>query len=231
MSIADFVANPLSYTKGHYVQFYGANGSAAAGGTGPAAAGLQLLNTYNNWAGAWQAKQFGPAAGLFTSFRFVESMEKSDSSWGHRVGKKALHSVTCFPVTADQGIRFLPWEADHVTFMEIDANARTFFTGPLQGCMIILGFCAATGNWWAFHANRNNAGGPNNNAMKTAMTMDTVQLIGATVSIRHAARYGSEYTDQGFVFGQRSGNSWKFYAANLAIAAGGGFQMTVKQLT
>ena len=35
MSIATFVANPVSYTKAHYVQFYGGNGSAAAGGTGP----------------------------------------------------------------------------------------------------------------------------------------------------------------------------------------------------
>lgn len=229
MSVADFVANPLAYTKSHYLQFYGANGSAAAGGTGPAAAGLQLLHTHNNWGGAWQAKVYGLQPGTFTELRFTESMSKADGSWGHRVGRSALHSVTCFPTAVDQGVRFLPWEADHVTCMAIDTNAHTFFTGPLQGCAIFFAQTAA-GGWWAFHANRNNAGTINNNAMKAAMTINTIPLIGTPMVLKHYALYGAQYTDQGFVFGQRSGTHWKFYAANLALKDSGGYKMTVNKL-
>jgi hypothetical protein len=230
MSIADFVRNPLSYTKGHFVQFYGASGSAAAGGTGPDACGMQLTATYDNWNGNWKAKVFGPKAATFTEMRFVESMDKKDSSWGHRVGKKALHSVTCFPTASDQGIRFLPWEANCVTCTEIDGNARTFFTGPLQGCAIYLGRANGNGNWWAFHANRNNSGTVDNNAIKSAMTVSTVVCLGTPITMKHQALYGQDYTDQGFVFGQVSSNQWKFYAANLAIGASGGFTATVKAL-
>lgn len=229
MSIADFVRNPLAYSKGHYVQFYGGLGSAAAGGTGPDACGLQLQATYDNWSGAWKAKYFVPKPATYTEFRFVESMSKADMSWGHQVGKNNLHSVTCFPGAADLGIRFLPWEPNCVTCMEIDANARTFFTGPLQGCAIYLGQANGNGNFWAFHANRNNSGTVDNNAIKTSMTINTIPCLGTPITVRYAALYGTDYTDQGFVFGQRSGTTWTFYAANLAIA-GGGFSMKINKL-
>ena len=129
----------------------------------------------------------------------------------------------------DQGIRFLPWEANHVTCMAIDANARTFFTGPLQGCAIYFAQ-TPTGAWWAFHSNRNNHGGINNNGTKTAMTLNTIPLIGTPLAVKHYALYGSQYTDQGFVFGVRSGTNWKFYAANLALKDSGGYKMTVNKL-
>jgi hypothetical protein len=223
MSIQGFIDNPLAYTKGHVVTF-----SGALVDVGPPAVGMQIANTYDNWAGAWKAEYYTPVPGQFTDFRFGEATSKADGSTGHKIGTGSgkMHTVIGKTVAADKGIRYLPWKADHMTFMEIDAAATRFFTGPLSGCAIYIGRAAGPGNYWAFHANRN-AIGAVNNGLKSAMLMDTLPLIGgATVSVVHSCAYGQDYLDYGFVFGQKDAGEWKFYVADTR-ALGGGKSATV----
>ena len=226
MSIASFVDNPLGYSKAHVVTF-----SGALVDVGPPAVGMQVATAYDNWAGAWKAEYYTRVAGSFTDLRFLESTSKADGSTGHRIGKgaKSMHTIAGLTTAADKGIRYLPWKADHMTFMEIDAAATRFFTGPLSGCAIYIGRVTG-GNYWAFHANRNGAGAVNN-GLKTSMLLDTLPLIGgATVSVVHACHYGQDYLDYGFVFGEKRSGVWTFYVADTRALGGGNSATVVNKL-
>lgn len=225
MSIAAFIQNPLSYTKGHIVQF-----SHQAAATSAAASGMACVNTMNNWSGDWTAEEYQMIAGQFTSLEFQEGYDQNTGNRS-RIGKKStnMHSVMCQTVAADLGIRFLPWKANCVTYMSLDANATRFFTGPLSGCCIYMGQDNA-GTQFVFHSNRNNSGGVDNSAIKAAMTGDVITRMVAPVRIDKYAVYGQHYSDFGFVFGMRSQNQWKFYVADTSIAGGGKFKTKVTEL-
>ncbi len=224
MSVQTFIANPLAYTKGHVVQF-----SHNAAHISPAASGMQVLGTMNNWGGNWTAEEYGMIGGQFTNFSFEGD---TDSMTGNHVqiGKTSrdMHTICCNTVGADLGIRYLPWKANTVTYMTIDAAAQTFFTGPLSGCSIFVG--QAGGQWTVFHANRNNAGGVNNSAIKASMTTDVITRLPAAIPIRHSAIYQRDYHDLGFVFGQIHGGNWRFYVADTRSTGGGKFATRVTRL-
>src|ERR1043165_1873447 len=179
MSIDNFVADPESYCKVHRVQFQHQ-------AFPPAQAGMQVTGGFNNWGGNWTAVEYAMLPGAFTKFRFLESGQQH---WVNgqfvtepsRIGKgsSALHTVLVEHDANDRGIRFLPWLANGVTYMTLDPAARTFFTGPINGCSVYLGQDPG-GTWWAFHSNRNNIGA-HNAAVKANMT-DTVRgLLNAVV--------------------------------------------------
>jgi len=229
MSVADFVANPHKYSKGHIVQF---THSAFQ----PAQAGMQVVATMNNWAGAWTAEHYGMIGGQYTSFSFQEAQKNTRDANGllvtltnQRIGKTAanMHTVNVGQGALDLGIRYLPWKANAVTYMSIDNAAKTFFTGPLSGCSIFIGTIGAT--YWVFHANRNSTGAPNP-AIKAAMMNSVNITLPAQVQLVHQAIYGTDYTDFGFVFGQKSSGNWKFYAANTTSPAVNTFITTVRRL-
>lgn len=233
MSIADFIANPHSYSKSHVVQFQ-------HGAFQPAQAGMQVVQTMNNWNGVWTAEEHAMIPGEFTSFSFQEARQNSRDKQGHlvtkynqKIGKGAdkMHTVNVDHGAVDLGIRYLPWKADAVTYMVIDAAATTFFTGPLSGCSIYIG--VENGNLWAFHANRNSTGVPNAGA-KAAM-FDAVNMnLPVPVQLLHSAIYGIEYSDFGYVFGEKKAGNWTFYAANTADLGGGAgahtYRTTVRRL-
>lgn len=225
MSIDTFVRNPLAYTKGHIVQF-----SHQAAATSAAAAGMNCTHTMNHWSGDWTAEEYQMIPGQYTAFEFQEGYNAQTGARS-RIGKSSrdMHSIMCKTVNNDLGIRFLPWKANCVTYMALDANATRFFTGPLSGCCIYMGQNAG-GTYYVFHSNRNNAGGVNNSAIKASMTADVITRMVAPVKITKFAVYGQHYSDFGFVFGVRSGTRWRFYAANTALAGGGKFKTTVKEL-
>lgn len=219
MSIADFIADPYRYSKSHVVQFQ-------HGAFQPNQAGMQVQSTMNNWGGHWTAEHHAMIPGEFTSFSFGEARQNTRDKEGtlvtkynQRIGKGAdkVHTVNVDHGAADLGIRYLPWKADAVTYMAIDNAAKTFFTGPLSGCTIYIGM--EGNNLWAFHANRNSTGAPNP-AVKAAM-VDAVNVnLPVPVRILHSAIYGREYTDFGFVFGQKKSGRWTFYAANTVDLGG-----------
>lgn len=224
LSVRDFIANPESYSKGHVVQF-----SHQASDVSPAASGMQVAATMNNWGGTWTAEEYTMIPGQFTDFTFFRD---TDQITGAHVrigkGKRDMHSVCCHTVVADQGIRFLPWKADTVTYMTLDAGATTFFTGPLSGCSIFMAKSGA-GQWTVFHANRNNSPDATG-AIKSAMTMDVITRLPATVPVVHSAIYGTDYKDFGFVFGRLVGGHWRFYIADTRSLPSGGYKTNVNRL-
>jgi len=224
MSIRDFIANPESYSKGHVVQF-----SHLAADVSPAASGMQIAATMNNWGGNWTAEHYTMIAGQFTDFTFYG--DTNPVTGDHiRIGKtkRDMHSVCCRTVGVDQGIRFLPWKANTVTYMDLDAAATTFFTGPLSGCSIFVGRTAG-GQWTVFHANRNNTP-DNSGAVKVAMTTDVITRLPAPIPVVHAAIYGRDYHDFGFVFGRVVHGNWRFYIADTRMLARGGYATRVNRL-
>ena len=227
MSIDRFVADPAGYSKGHIVQFQHQ-------AFPPSQAGMQVVSTMNNWGGQWTAERYDRVAGQFTKFRFRESglqyFKKGKAvTMPTRVGKGsgALHTVEVSQGAVDLGIRFLPWKADTVTYMRLDAAARTFFTGPINGCSVYLGQVGA--DWWAFHANRNNAG-VHNPAVKAAMTDNVNMRLPVPVRIVHAAIYQRDYNDLGFVCGQVKHGQWQFYVVDMSLVQVGKYAQTVRRL-
>lgn len=163
---------------------------------------------------------YGPKAGAFTELRFLQAGKDPktrifDPTFSRRVGKGMLHTVTCFPLPQDLGIRFLPWHENRVTCMQIDGAATRFFTGPLTGCAIYVGE-AADGSLWAFHVNRNNSGSIDNNAVKQSMVVATLPFLPASVKLKYSAVYKKDYNDEGFFFGVKKPEGWKFYVADTA---------------
>lgn len=114
----------------------------------------------------------------------------------------------------DIGIRALPWMADHITYTQMDENARFFATGPLQGCHIYVAGSRRTP--WVFHAN-NNAGGGDvnaNMASKLKMTLDLMST-GLGPQIVSGGLKRNEYSTiglAGFVFGVRQNKAWRFWS-------------------
>ncbi len=224
MSIRTFIANPESYSKAHVVQF-----SHQAGDVSPAASGMQVSATLNNWGGNWTAEYYTMIPGQYTDFTFFRD---TDPVTGNHIrigkGKRDMHSVCCHTVAVDQGIRFLPWKANTVTYMDLDPAATTFFTGPLSGCSIFIGQTAG-GQWSIFHANRNNTP-DNTGAIKVAMTTDVITRLPAPIPIVHAAIYGRDYHNFGFVFGRLVRGNWRFYIADTGALPGGGYKTKVSRL-
>lgn len=226
MSINTFVADPAGYSKGHIVQFQHQ-------AFPPAQAGMQIVNTMNNWGGNWTGEEFQMIPGQFTQFTFRESglqyFHKGQAvTMPDRVGKgnSAMHTVQVSQGPVDRGIRFLPWQANAVTYMALDPAATTFFTGPINGCSVYLG--QQWGTWWAFHANRNNAGA-HNAATKAGMTDDVRANLPVRVDIMHSVVYQHEYHNFGFVCGQIKNGRWKFYVVDTAMTATAGtYTQTVR---
>lgn len=211
MSVLDFIKEPYKYTKSHYVIF-----SHQSAATSPAAAGMQELA--RNQRQGWVSVHYAPSPGNFTTFVFANDFvfnEKKGHGEHARIGRKGMHMLECRPHWTEQGIRFLPWVANGASYMSLDASARKFFTGPLSGCSIYIVEDTATQALWALHVNRNDVAGQNNQAIKHAMMADTCfSDMGIGARIRYEALYQREYLDNGFVFGEKTGNLWKFYAVD-----------------
>ncbi|MGH7102929.1 MAG: hypothetical protein ACREFJ_11085 [Acetobacteraceae bacterium] len=144
MSIDTFVADPAGYSRGHVIQFQHQ-------GFPPAQAGMQVGAVMNNWGGNWSAEEYTMVAGEFTRFRFHESglqyfQGGQAITMPNRIGSgsKNMHTVEVDHGNIDLGIRYLPWKTNTVTYMALDANATTFFTGPINGCSIYLGTVGGT---------------------------------------------------------------------------------------
>lgn len=228
MSASDFIKNPYKYSSNHIICF-----DTRERATRPSEAGMEEFKrkVKRDNHGQWNSVHFKPSQNVYTDLGFAGDTLNNQHK---RIGKKEIHMIQCRPGNADKGIRFLPWSQDSVTFMQLDKNATTFFTGPLSGCSIYLGYDTSR-NVWAFHANRNAVQGQDNSEIKKQMTIKTNRDdIPQHINIKHAVLYGKQYNDLGFVFGQKSGSGWKFYVADTGTIPNvnpAKYQTTVTQLT
>jgi hypothetical protein len=224
MSIADFISNPVAYSRSHKVKF-----SDQGAATNPENSAMQVQSSTQNQ--GWRSIRYEQAPDAFTDFRFNGDTLQPDvinniPGRHVRIGKANLHNVECHRGARDKGIRFLPWGENAVTCMLIDGAAKTFFTGPLSGCSIYIGE-GTDGTLWAFHANRNAVEGQNNTATKQAMTALAIRDLPVAIRGRHSAIYRQQYQDSGFVFGEKSWGRWKFYVADTGFAPNNGPLRTV----
>jgi hypothetical protein len=145
----------------------------------------------------------GPAAGTYkfpSGVPFAITM----TSNGHQLNLSMAGSET--------GVRVLPWGPDACTYMELDAAAEVWFTGPLSGCNIY-----ATGDGagiTVIHANSNQNANDiqQNNKAKRNAALAIASSLGAVKPLwGHLERGSGKYNGLGFVFGQRKGSRWTNY--------------------
>ena len=62
------------------------------------------------------------------------------------------------------------------------------------------------------------------------MTTQVIARLPAAVQVINVAIYGTDYTNFGFVFGQRRGGQWRFFVADTGVLGGGCDQTIVPRL-
>jgi hypothetical protein len=116
---------------------------------------------------------------------------------------------------ADVGVRYLPYQADKLTYMRLDAGARWVFTGPIEGCFVYT--VTHGGDTYLFHVNANAIGGGGNALAKdTKLRAALNNLLPGGVITHRLARddYGALPPEgrpfRGFVYGRDTGGGWEF---------------------
>jgi hypothetical protein len=114
---------------------------------------------------------------------------------------------------ADLGLRYLPFNENHVTYMYIHGGAQFVMTGPLTGCTIAA-VADPRGGLWFIHSNQNAGAGMA--AARLAQMTGINDLVHGHMGLNMAnvvtCQYGIDYDGFGFVFGLVSNASWKFYS-------------------
>ena len=186
----------------------------------------------------WHQRAAGPfltmVAGAFPVGPAFGAMAPAPKGRGERVMDTLRHlpfvdrkvkQYTLATVNADLGFRYLPFNADHCTYMRITGtrapNGTVVITGPLSGCTIAV-VRSGGGNLWILHANNNQlAGVAARDSQWAAITHVVTTRINVPIGGARECRYGRDYNGLGFVFGHARPNGvWKFYAH--ASAPGGG---------
>jgi hypothetical protein len=120
--------------------------------------------------------------------------------------------------------RFLPFQPDRCTYMEVDSAASAVFTSQLSGCNIYVS--TVNGAIWLFHANANAATGSNdaNNNTKRALAQRARQRVrgmGWDLSLERGVQaFYPAGAAVGIFFGQKvgrvaGGSGWGFYLYTL----------------
>ncbi len=116
---------------------------------------------------------------------------------------------------ADAGVRYLPYQADKLTYMQLDPGAQWVFTGPIEGCFVYV--ITHGGNTYLFHVNANAVvGGGNALAKDTKLRAALNALLPGGVIVHRLARddYGTIPPEnrpfRGFVYGRHDGAGWEF---------------------
>jgi len=117
---------------------------------------------------------------------------------------------------ADVGVRYLPYQADKLTYMELDAAARWIFTGPIEGCFVYV--VTHSGSTYLFHVNANTVPDPVANALaKDTKLRAAVNALLPGGVITHRLSRSDYYPPadekrpfRGFVYGRYTGAAWEF---------------------
>lgn len=130
-------------------------------------------------------------------------------------GAREIQIVEAEPRGTDAGVRYLPYQENKLTYMQLDATARWVFTGPIEGCFVYV--VTHDGNIYLFHVNANTVLDPHENAkIKDTKLRDAVNSLLPSGVITHRlsrADYAPSADDpqpfRGFVYGQRKAE-WEF---------------------
>jgi hypothetical protein len=127
-------------------------------------------------------------------------------------GARELRIVSA---VADVGVRYLPYQADKLTYMRLDGAAQWVLTGPIEGCFVYV--VTHGGNTYLFHVNANAVGGGGNALAKDTKLRAAVNglLPGGVITHRLARDdYGTLPPEarpfRGFVYGRNAGAGWEF---------------------
>jgi hypothetical protein len=120
------------------------------------------------------------------------------------------------PSAGDAGVRYLPYQANKLSYLQLDAAAQWVFTGPIEGCFVYV--VTDGGNTYLFHVNANAVADPAANALAkdTKLREALTALLPHGVIIHRLARadYYPPAVDRrpfrGFVYGQLTGAGWEF---------------------
>jgi hypothetical protein len=215
MTFQAFLNDPKGYLSTH--ELYVANSPAALTCLTHDAAhalpgGLQRMR--------WRQRPAGPFP-TFTSAAHLNA-----KTVGEKISDTARHlpfrarkvmQYTLASTVNDLGLRYLPFNENHVTYMRIHGAANFVVTGPLTGCTIAA-VPGAAGEWWFIHSNEN-AGAGIVGARLAQMTGITDLLahlgigLGNLITCEFGAGAAYQYNGFGFVFGVlRPNGTWKFYS-------------------
>jgi hypothetical protein len=126
------------------------------------------------------------------------------------------HEIRIVASGSDVGVRYLPYQADKLSYMKLDAAARWVFTGPIEGCFVYV--VTHGGNTYLFHVNANAVSDSVANATikdkKLRAAVDAL-LPGGVISHRLSRdNYFPPADDKrafrGFVYGKNTGAGWEF---------------------
>jgi hypothetical protein len=117
---------------------------------------------------------------------------------------------------SDAGIRYLPYQANKLTYIKLDGAAQWFFTGPIEGCFVYV--VRHDGSTYVFHVNANAVPDPTENARakdtKLRVARDALLPDGTIVHRLSLGDYAPPGDDKrpfrGFVYGKRTDDAWEF---------------------
>src|SRR5262245_43470486 len=144
----------------------------------------------------------------------------AEKKWYNVVGRelgvrpKASRTFTAIPSAVDTGLRFLPYNPGHVTYMPMDAAATFAITGPLTGCTVAAGETPA-GVVYFFHSFTH---GLLEGVLARTAQRQMISYVQAQLGIHlcHIAENTVHYDGQGFAFGRLRHGAWKFYVYGTA---------------
>ncbi len=207
MGFASFMNDPKSYLGHHRAEIRNAPPSALASQAGGAVA---LLNGKHS-------VLYTQAPAVFISMiHTVGSGQAIHSSnmvaLGAKLGMGRIQrSFQPIPSGADIGLRYLPFQENHCTYMRLDGAATFFITGPLSGCTIAAARHA--GAVTLFHSNDNVGTGVVARLTQRASIVEVCNTLAIPVGNLRYCEYQTAYDGLGFVFGRRrNAGVWKFYA-------------------
>ncbi len=142
----------------------------------------------------------------------------------HSGGLHGTDDLSIVKSTVDTGVRALPWRESEMTYMKLDANARWFFTGPIEGCYIYVARGTGGSNHaetYIFHVNANAVNGAGNMQAKDNMVIAAMRAKGLVPINR--LTYDDYHpgdptcSGQGFVYGWREVSNWNFRVHSLSV--------------
>lgn len=126
------------------------------------------------------------------------------------------YEIRIVAAAADAGVRYLPYQADKLSYMRLDAAARWIFTGPIEGCFVYV--VTHGGSTYLFHVNANTVPDPAANALAkdTKLRAAVNALLPGGVITHRLSRSaysppaGEGRPFRGFVYGRYTGAAWEF---------------------
>lgn len=124
-----------------------------------------------------------------------------------------------FVLAPQSNLRYLPWQQDHCTGMELDGAARVFVTGPLNGCSFLMARDGHSGRAVVLHANSNqNRGNPAaRNSMQLQYAVRYLNVFHNGASVQFETQYERDmHGKQGWIIGadvHGDGRSWQILCA------------------